>query len=142
MLKRKQLLQQVENFGKNNFSGKGERAEDTPSASRAHLRTHRRMVSLPPRMAAAHIRNTNRHTWSRWLSKNKGFYQFVCYLSTIDLCNVSSHSSTLLLKRFPFALTSPGTFMVGTHSASCSAMLTPSQEGSSYQHRRKSKTYT
>lgn len=32
VLEGKQLLQQVENFGKNNLSGKGEGAEDTASA--------------------------------------------------------------------------------------------------------------
>jgi len=79
--------------------------------------TRTRLPSPPP--AAAHIRNTNRHTWSRWLSKNKGFYQFVCHPPTIYLCNISSHSSALSLKQFPFALRTPSTFTVGTHSSAC-----------------------
>lgn len=62
--------------------------------------------SLPPRTAAAH--GTKRHTWSRWLSKNKGFYQFVCHPSTISICATSqvtalfdSWNISLLLRKPP-----------------------------------------
>lgn len=99
------------------------------------------MDSLPPHTAAAHIRNTNRHTWSRWVSKNKGFYQFVCHPFTISLCNVSSHSSTLALKQFPFA-SKPPQYLHGGNTVKflLKQWLTP-KRGSSYQHIIKSKTH-
>lgn len=106
VLERKQLGT-GRKFGMNNSSGKGAGAEETASTPRGQLRPQRSMDALPPRRAAAHIRNTNRHTWSRWVSKNKGFYQFVCHPVTISLCNVSSHGSASVLKQFPFASNPP-----------------------------------
>lgn len=131
---RKATLATGRKFWQEQFVQKGRRGRGHGFCLASTSQTPTR--SLPPRTAAAH--GTKRHTWSRWLSKNKGFYQFVCHPSTIYLCNVSSHSSTLLLKHFPFASKAPRTFTVGTHSRSCRSNGTPKQ-GSSYQHMRKSR---
>lgn len=128
---RKATLATGRKFWQEQFVRKGRRGRGHGFCLASTSQTPTR--SLPPRTAAAH--GTKRHTWSRWLSKNKGFYQFVCHPSTIYLCNVSSHSSTLFLKHFPFASKAP---MVGTHSRSCRSNGRPKQ-GSSCQHMRKSR---
>lgn len=104
---RKATLATGRKFWQEQFVQKGKRGRGHGFCLASTSQTPTR--SLPPRTAAAH--GTKRHTWSRWLSKNKGFYQFVCHPSTIYLCNVSSHSSTLVLKHFPFASEAPRTFM-------------------------------
>lgn len=106
---RKATLATGRKFWQEQFVQKGRRGRGHGFCLASTSQTPTR--SLPPHTAAAH--GTKRHTWSRWLSKNKGFYQFVCHPSTIYLCNVSSHSSTLFLKHFPFASEAPRTFYGG-----------------------------
>lgn len=131
MLERKQTLATGRKFWQEQFVWRGRKGRGhrfclaSTSQSTPHMGLFF-FYPLPPHMVAAHIRNTKRHTWSRWLSKNKGFYQFVCHPATIYFVQRLESQLCLILETIPFSFEYPPSppnkkYLHGgnTHSSSC-----------------------